>query len=239
MSTRRTRAAVLAGSAAVAVMAFAPSSASATPTGEQVDYTVVAENGVSAADAAAAISRAGGTIVSRNDDVGMFSVQATSAFAQAAIDAPELIGAAADRAIGQVPDAGVIRDAVEEEGAMAAVGGNGAPVATVGADPLDSLQWNMAMVRANAAHARQMGSRGVTVGIIDSGIDASHPDLAPNLDLALSRNFAPDKPDIDGPCEVPSCLDPWVRTTTATDHTSRASSPPPRTGLASPVLPPM
>ena len=55
---------------------------------------------------------------------------------------------------------------------------------------------------------RQLGNRGVTVGILDSGIDASHPDLAPNLDLALSRNFAPDKPDIDGPCEVPSCLDP-------------------------------
>ena len=131
MSTRRTRAAVLAGSAALAVMAFAPSSASATPTGEQVHYTVVAENGVSAADAAAAITRAGGTIVSRNDDVGMFSVQATSAFAQAAIDAPELIGAATDRAIGQVPDAAAVRDAVEEEGATAAAGGNGAPVAAV------------------------------------------------------------------------------------------------------------
>jgi lantibiotic leader peptide-processing serine protease len=182
--------------------------ASATPTGEQVHYTVVAEDGVSAADAAAAITRAGGTVVSRNDDVGMFSVKATSGFAQAAIDAPELIGAAADRAIGQVPDAAVVRDAVEQEGAAAAAGGNGKPVAAVGADPLNSLQWNMAMVHADAAHARQPGNRGVTVGILDGGIDASHPDLAPNLDLALSRNFAPDKPDIDGPCEVPSCLDP-------------------------------
>jgi lantibiotic leader peptide-processing serine protease len=206
MLTRRTSAAVFGGLTILAVLAFAVSSASAN--GEQIHYSVVAEDGVSADAAAAAITRAGGTIVSRNDDIGMFSVRATSAFAQAAIDAPELIGAATDRAIGQVPDAAVTRDAVEEEGAAAAAGGNGTPAAAVGAEPLESLQWNMAMVRANAAHAKLMGSRGVTVGIIDSGIDASHPDLAPNLDLALSRNFAPDKPDIDGPCEVPSCLDP-------------------------------
>ncbi len=206
MLARRISTAVFGGLTILAVLAFAVSSASAT--GEQIKYAVVAEDGVSSDAAAAAITRAGGTIVSRNDDVGMFSVRATSAFAQAAIDAPELIGAAADRAIGQVPDAAVTRDAVEEEGAAAAAGGNGTPAAAVGAEPLESLQWNMAMVHADAAHAKQMGSPGVTVGIIDSGIDASHPDLAPNLDLALSRNFAPDKPDIDGPCEVPSCLDP-------------------------------
>jgi lantibiotic leader peptide-processing serine protease len=119
-----------------------------------VHYTVVAEDGVSAAAAGAAITRAGGTIVSRNDNVGMFSVKATSGFAQGAIDAPELIGASADRAIGQVPDAAVLRDAVEQEGAAAAAGGNGKPAAAVGADPLNSLQWNMAMVRADAAHGR-------------------------------------------------------------------------------------
>ena len=116
MSMKRIGTAVLAGSTALAFMIFAPLTASANQTDEQVHYTVVAEDGVSAADAAAAITRAGGTIVSRNDDVGMFSVNATSRFAQAAIDAPELIGATADRAIGQIPDTGVVRDAVEEDG---------------------------------------------------------------------------------------------------------------------------
>ena len=86
MSRRRTIGAVLAWAATLALMAFAVSSASAT--GEQVRYTVVAEEGISAEAAAAAITRAGGTIVSSNDDVGMFSVRATSDFAQAAIDAP-------------------------------------------------------------------------------------------------------------------------------------------------------
>ena len=170
----------------------------------------------------------------------MFSVQATSAFAQAAIAAPELIGAATDRTIGQVPDAAVKRDAVEQEGARTAAGGNGKLVtaAAAGAEPLDSLLWNMAMVRANDAHAKQAGSRSVTVGIIDSGIDASHPDLAPNLDLALSRNFAPDMPDIDGPCEVPSCLDPVGQDDNGHGSHVAASSPRPLTGSASRASPP-
>ena len=30
------------------------------------------------------------------------------------------------------------------------------------------------------------------VGIIDTGIDASHPDIAPNFNAALSRNFTVD-----------------------------------------------
>jgi lantibiotic leader peptide-processing serine protease len=51
----------------------------------------------------------------------------------------------------------------------------------------------------------------VLVGIIDSGIDGGHPDIAPNFNRALSRNFVTDMPDIDGPCEDPSCVDPVDR----------------------------
>ena len=48
------------------------------------------------------------------------------------------------------------------------------------------------------------------VGIIDTGIDATHPDLAANFDAALSQNFTTDIPAIDGPCEFarPVCKDP-------------------------------
>jgi lantibiotic leader peptide-processing serine protease len=48
----------------------------------------------------------------------------------------------------------------------------------------------------------------VLVGIIDSGIEGDHPDLRANFNRRLSRNFATDIPLIDGPCEVPSCVDP-------------------------------
>jgi subtilisin family serine protease len=50
----------------------------------------------------------------------------------------------------------------------------------------------------------------VRVGIIDTGVDGTHPDIAPNFDRALSRNFTVDNPPgiDDGPCEHPSCVDP-------------------------------
>jgi subtilisin family serine protease len=54
----------------------------------------------------------------------------------------------------------------------------------------------------------QPGDKAVRVGVIDTGIDGSHPDIAPNFDAKDSHNFVTDNPAIDGPCEVPSCVDP-------------------------------
>lgn len=75
-------------------------------------------------------------------------------------------------------------------------------------DPLDDKLWGLTMVRSDEARRTQPGDKGVTVGILDTGVDASHPDLAPNFDAELSRNFAADIVDVDGECEVSSCLDP-------------------------------
>jgi subtilisin family serine protease len=74
-------------------------------------------------------------------------------------------------------------------------------------EPLGDRQWDLAMLGTAEAQRRVTGA-GVDVGIIDTGIDASHPDIAPNFDAARSRNFTVDIPAIDGPCEVPSCVDP-------------------------------
>jgi subtilisin family serine protease len=58
------------------------------------------------------------------------------------------------------------------------------------------------------------GSRQVLVGVIDTGIDGKHPDIAANFDRELSRNFVTDKPKddngetLDGPCEAKDCKDP-------------------------------
>ncbi|MFD0660081.1 S8 family peptidase [Thermocatellispora tengchongensis] len=64
------------------------------------------------------------------------------------------------------------------------------------------------------SYKKAPGSKKVLVGIIDTGVDGTHPDIAPNFDRALSRNFVTDKPKdpngetFDGPCEVTSCKDP-------------------------------
>ncbi|HEU4976831.1 MAG TPA: S8 family serine peptidase [Baekduia sp.] len=59
-------------------------------------------------------------------------------------------------------------------------------------EPLAQCQWDMDLINADqATHARATGA-GVRVGVIDSGVDVDHPDIAPNLDLADSCSFIRD-----------------------------------------------
>ena len=77
-----------------------------------------------------------------------------------------------------------------------------------GGDPLDGHLWGMRLIHANAAQRVTPGSPDVTVAVIDTGIDSSHPDLADVVDTERSRTYVTDRPEIDGPCEVESCIDP-------------------------------
>ena len=67
---------------------------------------------------------------------------------------------------------------------------------------------------AEGSYATAPGSKKVLVGIIDTGVDGKHPDIAPNFNRALSRNFVTDRPKdpkgktLDGPCEFNGCKDP-------------------------------
>lgn len=57
-------------------------------------------------------------------------------------------------------------------------------------EPLAACQWDMLQINAttNGSQAVATGD-GVRVGVIDSGVDMTHPDLAPNLDVASSCSF--------------------------------------------------
>ena len=57
-------------------------------------------------------------------------------------------------------------------------------------EPLGVCQWNMAIINATdtGSYAKATGE-GVTVGMIDSGVDRFHPDVVPNLDLDRSCSF--------------------------------------------------
>jgi subtilisin family serine protease len=79
-------------------------------------------------------------------------------------------------------------------------------------EPFADLQWDMRMINATPrkSYKRERGN-GVRVGILDTGVDGTHGDIAPNFNRALSRNFTTDDPLVDGPCEEEpdqSCNDP-------------------------------
>jgi subtilisin family serine protease len=237
-----TAAALMAVTAAVAVPAQA-TPAAPQPSGKAAEYVVLYKEGVSLDKARAAVKAAGGTIVKENTAVGVATVRSANAqFSTVADHQQALAGAALNRSIGSVPTAdrsAAKRQAVEKagrtEGPQATVKAAGAK----GDEPLANLQWDMKQIHATSkgSYARQPGDKRVLVGIVDTGVDASHPDIAPNLDRRLSRNFTTDIPvdangnEVDGPCEVPSCKDP--ATVDDNDHGTHVASTiaSPRNGL--------
>lgn len=58
----------------------------------------------------------------------------------------------------------------------------------VAPDPREGEQWSQVQIKADQAHQVTDGSRDVLVGVLDSGIDPNHPDLAANIDVANSVN---------------------------------------------------
>jgi subtilisin family serine protease len=57
-----------------------------------------------------------------------------------------------------------------------------------GPDQLSPCQWDMDVIDALAAHDKATGA-GVKVGVIDGGLDFTHPDLAGGIDVGLSCSF--------------------------------------------------
>lgn len=214
---RRSRIIAAAAAAALAVPAIAISTAGAAPQGvnqqstqgAKTSYVVLTKAGGTAQALAEQLQASGATVTSINQAIGLLTVTSTdTAFASRTRGLAGVDGVAKDHSIGSSPKK-VARDAVENEARLAG-GANNAPLnkdAKPG-DPLDHLLWGMDMINAPEAHAIERGDHRVTVGILDTGLDGSHPDLKTNFSKKLSRNFTTDMPDIDGPCEFEGCVDP-------------------------------
>lgn len=71
-------------------------------------------------------------------------------------------------------------------------------------EPFGACQWDMLQIGATASGAHAVADgRGVRVGVIDTGVDLTHPDVAPNLDLDRSCSFL----EADTPTALPSEVD--------------------------------
>ncbi len=170
-------------------------------------YLVLGLERTSVAELHRIVAEHGGQLEAVNTAIGLGTARLTQTQAAALADSGVVAGVAPDRVIGratQLEPAGRATAGVALSGAAS---GAARPVA---GDPLETRQWDMAMLRTAQAQRISTG-RGVLVGVMDTGIDASHPDLAGRINLKLSRNFTVDNPLVDGPCEIEpdrSCTDP-------------------------------
>jgi subtilisin family serine protease len=140
------------------------------------------------ADFAARVAALGGTVSSVHAGAGLAVVSGLSATAAA-----QLTGGS-DVSDVQA-DAEFTLDA-PVAAVQADMSGVADPVATSQSNPasaiLASWQWNMRAIKANVAWAAgKLGSSGVTVAILDSGIDYDALDLNGLVDLSRSTSFVP------------------------------------------------
>ena len=179
------------------------------------EYVVLYDTDARASAARAAIREAGGRVIRENDAVGLATIRTKSRNFRAAVSGAGAIdGVAANRAIGRAPADRLKRDLTDLDADADA--GRARPMRSPlnpAMDPFSTVQWDMAMIDADftGSYRYEQGSHDVLVGVIDTGIEANHPDIAPNFNRELSRNFTVDDPVVDGPCEEDpdqSCEDP-------------------------------
>ncbi|MER8006233.1 S8 family serine peptidase [Streptomyces sp. NPDC094149] len=139
-----------------------------------------------------AIAEADGTIVTSYDQIGVIVVHSSNA------DFAKIL-----RAVPGVESAGNTRNAplpaqsTDDMGTPKVLSARevAAARAADGQDPLEPQQWDLAAIKADKAHEVSLGSPKVTVAVIDTGVDDTHPDIAPNFDRAASVNCVAGKPD--------------------------------------------
>ncbi|MEU4497293.1 S8 family serine peptidase [Streptomyces sp. NPDC023998] len=207
LGSRRRRALALpAGLALTASLGFLPAgAASAAPAdevpaavatdGPKLSYVVNVKGGHGTAKSVKkAIAKAGGSVVIAYDQIGVIVVHSQNpAFAKTIRQVRGVQSAGATRTAPIAPAADTAIDS--ERPLTAQEAKTAAAQATAGQDPLEPLQWDLPAIKADKAHKKTLGSRNVTVAVIDTGVDDTHPDLAPNFDAKASANCVTGKPD--------------------------------------------
>jgi subtilisin family serine protease len=182
--------------------------------GKTVEYSVLARDGVAVQKAEAAIKAAGGKVERSNAAVGLVTATAPeNGFTQRLAASSDVLYTSRVRMVGAAPERTADKR-ISKENSERARSGAKKQRASAGMDPLDGQLWGLSMVRSHLSRTVQPGDKRVKVGVLDTGVDGSHPDIAPNFDRNLSRNFTHDIPTdelgqvVDGPCEFRGCVDP-------------------------------
>lgn len=202
---------VTASAAAADAAPPAPSptdAASAAAAVGAMNYVVNSVPGeVTTAAAVAAVVAAGGTVLAAWDEIGVVTARSTdpdfadrlrtsSAVESAGPTRTAAVRAASDVATTDVATTGTATPAdpssgVQSTGLVGQVDAQATQVADV-ADPAEQRRWDDQAVHAAEARAVQPGSPDVLVGVLDSGVDATHPDLASQVDPTASAGCSVD-----------------------------------------------
>lgn len=189
-------ASALGGSALAAPAAEPPSTPVpiSTPAGLLMSYVVNVKD--ASLDrtklAELAVRDAGGTVVQTWSEIGVIVAHSTKSTFRGDVAkslAVESVGATRTVAVSEGTPSlnsslykGASPATTKKKGGLA----DASQVPMPALDPRESEQWNMAQIKADRAHAVTDGSRKVLVGVLDSGFETKHPDLAPNFDAAGS-----------------------------------------------------
>ena len=173
--------------AALTVLSVPAVPVHAASTGSVQTYIVTYSDGVSSKDAGALIQGAGGQLVYNYQQIGVAIARSDRTdFAANVSSAAGVAGAVATTKF----STRLGSDQLNAGGAE-----TDSPAAPLAGDTLSGRQWDMAQIKAFDAQAITSGSRDVIAGDIDTGVDFTHPDLAPNVDFANSVGCLSGAPD--------------------------------------------
>jgi subtilisin family serine protease len=168
---------------AVSMLSFAAPQLAPTYADAAQNYIVLYKQQAVPANAADVIAAAGGTLVYSYDQIGVVIARSDSASFRDNLLTDKRIENASSTANFAVKLDEEI-EAFDAANGPPPGGLSNAP-ATFN-DPLSPLQWDMRQIHVPEALEITGGSPSVVVGDIDTGLDYTHPDLAPNVDFTNS-----------------------------------------------------